>query len=55
MGNVVTFGFQGYIICIHVGSVVSSIVHTCAVERNEGVKSAVCLGKAMRYVKTGSK
>jgi len=40
---------------MHVGSVVSSIVHTCVTERNGEVKSAVYLGEGMRCVKTGSK
>jgi hypothetical protein len=55
MGNVFASGFQGYVVCIHVGSVVSSIVYTCAVERNGDVKSAVCHGEGMRCRKTGSK
>jgi hypothetical protein len=54
MGNVFASGFQGYVVGIHVGSVVSSIVHTCVVERNGEVKSAVCRGEGMRCVKTGS-
>lgn len=53
MGNVFASGIQGYVVCIHVGSVVSSIVHTCVVERNVGVKSVVCRGEGMRCVKTG--
>jgi hypothetical protein len=55
MGNVFPSGFQGYVVCIHEGSVVASIVHTCVVERNGDVKSAVCLGEGMRCGKTGSK
>jgi hypothetical protein len=51
MGNVFVSGFQD---CIHVGSVVSSILHTCVVERNGEVMSAMCHGEGMRCVKTGS-
>jgi hypothetical protein len=40
--------------CIHVGSVVCSILHTCVVERNGEVMSAMCHGEGMRFVKTGS-
>jgi len=54
MGNVFASGFQGQVVCIRVGSVVSSIVHTCVTERNEEVKSAVCNSEGMRCVKTGS-
>jgi len=31
MGNVFASGFQGYVVCMHAGSVLSSIVHTCVV------------------------
>jgi hypothetical protein len=34
---------------------IDCIVHTCAVERNGDVKSAVCHGEGMRCGKTGSK
>jgi len=54
MGNVFSSGFQGYVVCIHVGSVVSSIERTCVVERSGDVKIAVCHGEGIRCVKTGS-
>ena len=51
MGNDFASGFQDYVACIRVDSVVSGIVHTCVcvcvcvVERNGDVKIAMCDGE----------
>ena len=51
MGNDFASGFQDYVACIRVRSVVSGIVHTCVcvcvcvVERNGDVKIAMCDGE----------
>ena len=53
MGNAFSAGFQGYVVCIHVG-VCFLASYTSVVVRNVDVKIALCLGDGVRRVNTVS-